>query len=204
MPYNPNKHGRAEYGSYMQLPEDVISGMVEGDESKPLLQQRFARLVYTVNPSDINISGAQISIDKVGLKASDEVGVTSGALNVYDQGVINAINNKNITIDEVSLSGVSLSGDQLKVFDQDLVDEVNQLRQENLQLHDLLIDKNYSRIIQDRGDDVYFAHAPIGTSTSTSGWRVYKLDKDGSRSWASSGSFVNPANIELSGLTYNY
>ena len=109
--YQPSKHGRADYGSYMQVPWEAVSGLVEGDESKPLIEQRFARLVYSINPTQLNISGATIAIDEVGLKASDEVGVTSGGLNVHDASVLNAINN--IAFSENVYSSViqELSGD---------------------------------------------------------------------------------------------
>ena len=155
MSYNPNKHGRAEYGSYMQVPENVLSGMIEGDESKPLIEQRFARLVYSVNPTQISISGAQISIDKVGLKASSEVGVTSGGINAF------------------------------------LV---------NPQTSD---EKLYSTIIQSRSTDIYIAEAPIGTTYTTSGWRVQKIDENGNATWYNNAAFSAPGNIELSGLVYN-
>lgn len=48
MPYNSDKHGRAEYGSYVQALDDFAP--VEGTNSAlPLEQQRFARLVYVIN-----------------------------------------------------------------------------------------------------------------------------------------------------------
>jgi hypothetical protein len=153
--YQPTKHGRADYGSYMQVPWEAISGMVEGDDSKPLIEQRFARLVYSVNPTQLSISGAQISIDKVGLKTSDEVGVTSGGINAY---IVNSTDDNEII---------------------------------------------FSTIIQSLNSDTYIAEAPVGTSYATSGWRVQKIDTNGSASWYDNAKYSAPANIDLSTLTYN-
>jgi hypothetical protein len=161
MPYQPSKHGRAEYGSYMQIPDVSLSGLVEGDESEPLIAQRFAKLVYSVNPSQLNISGATINVDTVGID---------------DSGL------------------VQLSGDQLKVFDQAVVDAINNIS---------IGQTTYSSVIQTRGTDVYIAEAPVGTSYATSAWRAQKIDQTGTTTWADNANFSQPANIELSGLTYN-
>ena len=102
-----------------------------------------------------------------------------------------------VIVDAVGLDGsgdVKLSGDQLKVSDQTAIDNLIELN----------INQNYSRIIQERSTDIYIGHAPIGTSEATSGWRIQKLDLYGSRSWADTGQFIQPANIELSALVYSY
>ena len=84
MSYNPDtKHGLADYTKYMQVPQSVVDNISEGDDSIPLKDQRHAMLVYVVSPSDGG-GGGPITIDKVGLKASDEVGVTNLSLNVTD------------------------------------------------------------------------------------------------------------------------
>lgn len=103
-----------------------------------------------------------------------------------------------IGIDETGT--VKVSGDQLKVFDQESINLLNNVYTE-LQVAN--IEATYSRVIQEVGTDTYMAHAPAGTSISASGWRAQKIDNDGNRQWASSGQFNQPA-ITLSALTYNY
>ncbi len=167
MSYTAAKHGRAEYGSFMQVPSGTLTGIQqELDESLPLANQWFARLVYNVAPQTLSISGATVNVDTVGIDSTGEVGVTtSGDLNTHDRGVIDAINNKNFA--------------------------------ENI----------YSSVIQSRsttsGKDVYIAEALPGTSYATSAWRVQKIDPTGTTTWADTAKFSQPANIELSGLTYN-
>jgi hypothetical protein len=68
----------------------------------------------------------------------------------------------------------------------------------------MLIESQYSRIIQEFGTDTYIAHAPISTTISTSGWRVQKIDAIGSKQWADGGAFSQPANVALSGLSFSY
>ena len=164
MPYNVNRDsGFAERQSWMQIDDSTIPTLTGSEGlSTNSKDKRFAALVYTVNPSEISISGAEINIDTVGLD---------------DSGT------------------VKVSGDQLKVFDGQTIN----------QLIELNIRDNYSRIIEeDTNGDVYFAHAPIGTSQTTSGWRIYKLDDNGNRSWAANGQFVLPATSPLSGHVFNY
>lgn len=92
MAYNPDKHGRAEYGRFMQIPESILSGMVEGIENGDLLSQRFAQFVYTVNPSPIQISG-DVVVDAVGIDGSGTVKLSGDALKTFDQAVVDAIEN---------------------------------------------------------------------------------------------------------------
>ena len=164
MPYDSKQSGRAQYNSWMHINPDAISDITEGPDSQELKDRRYAQLVYTVNPSNLTISG-DCNI--------------SGSMGLNDSGM------------------VKLSGDQLKVFDKTLIDELSNYR-------DLLIQDNYSRIIQERGTDTYIAHAPPGTSTSSSSWRVQKITTEGNRLWADNAKFTQPANIELSGLSYSY
>jgi hypothetical protein len=62
----------------------------------------------------------------------------------------------------------------------------------------------YSRIVQTRSTDTYIAHAPVGSLSGDSVWRVQKIDTDGSRLWADGGLFSQAASGELSGLTYAF
>jgi len=197
MSYNVNRDsGFAERQSWMQIENSEIPALtaIEGNGGTNK-DKRFASLVYQVNA----VSGGGGTASIVGINGTGTVKLSGDQLKVFDQAVVDAINNRSTT---VSLSAVGLnadgdvqlSGDQLKVFDQQTINHLIELN----------IDKNYSRVIQSRGNDVYFAHAPIGTSTSTSGWRVQKIDNDGNKTWAATGTFTLPANIELSGLIYNY
>ena len=241
MPYNVNRDsGFAERQSWVQV-DDTTVPTLTGDEGTTTnnKDKRFASLVYTVNPSDINISGAEINVDAVGLNDSGTVKLSGDQLKVFDQGVIDAINNQTTTVELSSVglddSGiVKVSGDQLKVFDQGVIDAINNQTTTvelsavgindsgdvgvtpsgQLEVYDsetiaklieLNIRDNYSRIIEeDTSGNVYFAHAPIGTSRATSGWRIYKLDEMGNRSWADNGKFSQPTNIPLSGHTFSY
>jgi hypothetical protein len=214
--YNSCKHGRAEYGHYMQIPNGELSAILEGDDSIALLNQRFAILTYQVNTPPVVISG-DVVVDSVGLDDSGMVGVTLGGdLQVFDQAVVDAINNISVSTSlsavGINASGdVKLSGDQLKTFDQGVIDKLTamQITVDEMQtsvdiLSGQLIQNNYSRVIQERADDVYFAHAEPGTSAATPAWRVQKVDIDGSRSWADNANFSQLANIELSALAYTY
>jgi len=88
MPYHSSNHGRAEYNRFMQLTADAYATILatEGDDSIPLIDQRFAQLVYQVNSTPISGS--------VGINGDGDVGVTSGALNVYDS-------QNNVVLDEI-------------------------------------------------------------------------------------------------------
>lgn len=58
--YNSNKHGRADYGSWMQLATTDVQSLtaIEGDEREALEEQRFARNVYVINQNPIgSVSG---------------------------------------------------------------------------------------------------------------------------------------------------
>jgi hypothetical protein len=99
MSYNTTKHGRAEYGSFMQVPSGVLSSIEqEMDESLELQNQWFARLVYNVAPQTLSLSGATVNVDTVGLDDTGLVQLSGDQLKVFDQGVIDAINNKTISV----------------------------------------------------------------------------------------------------------
>ena len=94
--YTTQKHGRAEYGRYMQIPEASLSGLVEGSDSIPLSAQRFASFVYSVNPSQISLSGATINIDSVGIDDTGVVKVSGDQLKVFDKSVVDLLTLANI------------------------------------------------------------------------------------------------------------
>lgn len=81
--YEPAKHGRAEYGSWMQLPN--ATSITEGDESLPWEQQKFAQLVYNVAPTAVS---AQISgmVDKVGILDTGTVKTCGDMLKTFVGG----------------------------------------------------------------------------------------------------------------------
>jgi len=45
--YTHQKHGIADYGSWMQLPDNIT--ITEGTDAIPLESQKFANLVYVIN-----------------------------------------------------------------------------------------------------------------------------------------------------------
>lgn len=68
MSYVPAKHGRAEYGSWMQVSDAMsLSGITEGSDSLALSAQKFAQLVYQINPVGITLSG-DVEIGAVEIK----------------------------------------------------------------------------------------------------------------------------------------
>jgi len=102
MPYHSTKHGRAEYNRFMQLTSGAYLNIrsEEGGDEVPLVDQRYAQLVYQVNST--TISG------NVGI---DGVTITSGALNVYDENVLNEISAINSKIDPQVQSLIRYDGD---------------------------------------------------------------------------------------------
>ena len=177
MSYDSRQNGAANYNSWMHIPSGDYAAIEQGANNENLKQRNYAQLVYQVNPTPINISG-DVIVDSVGLD---------------DSGT------------------VKVSGDQLKVFDQSTVDELRELNNQITELQSTvttltsqIVNTDYSRIIQEYGEDTYIAHAPVGTTIDTSGWRVQKIDEFGSKSWAGGGDFNQPANVPLSALTYSY
>jgi hypothetical protein len=81
MGYAPNKHGRAEYGSWMQLPnsQSIDGAISEGDESLDIRQQKFAQLVYVVNSSDGG--GSTVDLTPIATALSNQTSTLMTALN---------------------------------------------------------------------------------------------------------------------------
>lgn len=59
------KHGRAQYGSWAEIPTSIVGNITgwEGDDSLPLSDQKFAQLVYSVNQDAVVSSLTQIAGD---------------------------------------------------------------------------------------------------------------------------------------------
>ena len=170
MAYSTGKHGRADYGQWMELNPAALSGMIEGDGSLPLSAQRFASFVYVVNPSVTTISGS-VSVDSVGIDGSSTVKVSGDQLKVFYQGAINALNNLNREVAYVT-------------------GQLNAL---------ISTSKNYSRIIRvdEVNNFLYEMKADIGTLSTDSYWqikRVHNLSGNLEIEWANgSDSFTNSA-----------
>lgn len=108
MAYNPHKHGRADYGSYMQL-TNAQAAITEGSDSLPLTAQKFANLVYQVNPTPISISGG-ISIGDVTIKDQDGHYLQispSGQMQVEDSALTKALTSETQAIIDVLASKYS-------------------------------------------------------------------------------------------------
>ena len=99
--YSTGKHGRADYGKYMQIPESILSGVVEGANGTPLEQQKFAQFTYQVNASPIQISG-DVVVDAVGLDDTGTVKLSGDSLKVFDQASVDAINNISFSTENYS------------------------------------------------------------------------------------------------------
>ena len=107
----------------------------------------------------------------------------------------------NVNPNPVNISG-DVVVDSVGIDDSGMVGVTD--GQLNVYQKEIVIDKTFSRVIQeDLSGNTYIAQAPVGTSTSTNGWRAQKIDQNGSRSWYDSGNFTAPAN-NLSGLIYAY
>lgn len=54
MSYDSSRdHGYAEYQNWMHLPQSAVSGIVEGDNSQPLIDRKYASFVHVINGSDL-------------------------------------------------------------------------------------------------------------------------------------------------------
>lgn len=53
------KHGRADYNSWMQITDTQIQALtgIEGTDASALQDQRFAKLVYSINQPTISLTG---------------------------------------------------------------------------------------------------------------------------------------------------
>ena len=113
MPYEPGKHGRADYGSFMQLTPSQVAAIAEGADTPPLTAQKFANLVYQVNPTPVVITGG-ISIGDVKIidVSGHMVEVTpSGAMQVHDKEVVDAVNALSSEFERKYSQIVRVSGD---------------------------------------------------------------------------------------------
>ncbi len=57
------KHGSADYASWMQITDAAVLALTaaEGGETLPFEDQRFAKLVYTINQPVLSLSGASVN-----------------------------------------------------------------------------------------------------------------------------------------------
>lgn len=61
MAYHPDKHGRTEYGSWIQVPSADFNAITQGADSAELSAQYFASLVYNINGSSSSSSTAELT-----------------------------------------------------------------------------------------------------------------------------------------------
>jgi len=64
-------------------------------------------------------------------------------------------------------------------------------------------ENEYARQIMVSGTDTYIAIAVAGSATSAAVWRAYKVDSDGSKTWADGDTNFDNVATSLSGLTYS-
>ncbi len=137
MSYNSQKHGKAEYNKYMQIPESITSGVIEGLNSGSMLPDtRYAMYTYQVNSTPVSLSGATLA-GVVGLDGSGDV---------------------------------KLSGDQLKVFDQETINQLIELN------------KEYSQLIRVSGNYTYVMKTDPGQGTLSGDplWQIQRIYENGS------------------------
>lgn len=145
MAYSTAKHGRADYGSWMQIPDATT--ITEGTDGIALKDQRFAQLVYMVNSSG-------------GPGGTTDLTPVTEAVTAQTNTLMTA-------------------------------------------LQEMIIDAQYSRVVQTVGTDTYVGQAVRGSTLASAVWRVQKIDSTGSRTWAGSGAF-NQVATTMSGLTFAY
>ena len=69
MSYNSSKHGRADYGKYIQVPDAFAPA--EGSDTPAISAQKFAELVHIVNPTEIAGCGTVIYSKVIQSRSTD-------------------------------------------------------------------------------------------------------------------------------------
>lgn len=179
MAYEPGKHGRAEYGSWMQIDKDLADAItsIEGADASnyTLKEQKFANLVYVVNSADMGGGSGSGGITDL------QIAQLTTAISNQTTAITNDIDNTPV---------VNALDTQTNALSPGLTE--------------LYIENTYSRVIQTDGTDTYIGQAERGHQLTDLVWRVQKIDVNGSRSWAGTGIFDQPAD-NMAGLTnYNY
>jgi len=164
--YTPSKVGAGDYNHYGQLSTSQVNTLTaqEGLNSIDLKHQKFAVLTYQVNPTPIEISGG-LTIGDIVIK-----GGTSGVKADVTS------DNKLFVIDEDSLAAIHALTSDI----QDVRASVNQLSAYIINSQD-----QYSRVIKDDGTYTYIMQANPGTPSGSTGWRIKRIDGDGSLMWPS-------------------
>ena len=174
MPYNSRKMGVAQYNSHVQLPDNFVPTVsaFEGSDAHSYTLSGLAPVRYAELVYQVNAMPVTISGDvKV-----DSVGID-------DSGT------------------VQLSGDQLKVFDQEAIDTARQL---------LALGDNYSQIVKVSGDYTFVMKAEVGLGTSGEAiWQIQRIYDNGSDTteimWADGNTdFDNVAADYATSITYSF
>ena len=90
MSYDSTQSGRANYNSWMHIPQSTMSGIVEGIVSEDLITRKYAQLTYQINALPITISG-DVLVDSVGIDGSGTVQLSGDQLKVFDQSSIDRL-----------------------------------------------------------------------------------------------------------------
>jgi len=132
MAYNSHKHGRAEYGSWTQIKDsdsDAVSAYdIQGSDNIPLELQKFAQLVYQVNPSPINLSG-DVTIDNSGvISAVNGLSATLPPVLLPNYATIVKVDGNDTYVMKASTGTTALSGSAVwqvkKISDDGVTTEI--------------------------------------------------------------------------------
>ena len=174
MPYNSRKMGVAQYNSFVQLPSSFVPSVsaFEGPDSHSYTLSGLSPVRYAELVYQVNAMPVTISGD-----------VQVDSVGIDDSGT------------------VQVSGDQLKVFDQEAIDAARQL---------IMLGDNYSQIVKVDGDFTYVMKAEIGLGTSAEAiWQIQRIYDNGSDTteimWADGNAdFDNVAADYATSITYSF
>lgn len=173
--YNSRKMGVAQYNQYIQMPSGFVPSLsgYEGPDSRSYILTGDSPTRYAQLVYQVNSTPMTLCGD-----------VQVGSVGIDDSG------------------SVKLSGDQLKVFDQEAVDKLTDLMN--------VIGGNYSQIIKVDGNFTYIMKSEIGVGTSADPiWQVQRIYDDNATTteimWADGdANFDNVAADYLTGIIYSF
>lgn len=181
MTYNPNiDSGFCEVKSWVQIPSAVFIAIDQSNEHDDAqYPQRTARN-YAQMVYNVNPSTISLS----------GASISINSVGLDDSGT------------------VKLSGDQLKVYDQQAIDKLYDLETAINNISVSVTQSNYSKIVKTNGNYMYVMDASIGSGLSGDAiWRVQRVYDDGNTvvvDWADGNdNFDNIAANYLS-LTYGF
>ena len=184
MPYNECKHGRAEYGSWVQVPSADYAAITQGADSEgELKDQHFARLVQVVGGISLSAGDISVSADNSVLEA-----ILTSISGDTEQLVIDVASIETlISAQSTYLESISATND--------IIAEAN---------------TEYSSIIRVSGTDpkyTWIMNAQPGSDEGDSVWRIKRVYESGENvdiQWPNGDStFSYPSTAYLS-LGYTY